>query len=426
MRSRTVVLLLALAAAPAVRAAPVTKTPAAPSRAGFKLKPGAEGKLCLDCHGDFEERLKKAFVHTPVRSRNCIGCHNPHASDHGKLLAASGGAICATCHSVVPASPKSTHRPVAEGRCIDCHDPHASPNKFNLVRDGNALCGGCHQPITDQAANSKRKHKPVEQGCTTCHQPHGSGAASLLKADVPGLCLGCHKLDKPAYVKAHAGYPVQKGRCTSCHDPHGSNSPGMLYNAVHPPVAKGMCSMCHEAPTSKTPFATKQAGVTLCKGCHNAKVTQFMDRNRIHEPVAQGSCLACHGPHGAKKAGLLRAGMVTVCGKCHSDTIRRQDLSPTKHKPIAEGQCTSCHDPHAGDAGLLLLNPNRIELCGTCHDWQKHSSHPIGEAKRDPRNPNGRMECLSCHRAHGTEYKHMLPFAKTTDMCTKCHEQFKR
>lgn len=222
------------------------------------------------------------------------------------------------------------------------------------------------------------------------------------------------------------GYPVKQARCTTCHDPHGSSSPGLLYAAVHPPVAKGMCSMCHEAPTSKTPLATRQQGVALCRTCHSQRIAQMLDRNRVHQPVLEGQCLACHGPHAGSRKGLLKANMVVACGACHADTVRRQVLSPTKHKPIAEGECTACHDPHGGSGPLLFQNPDPVELCATCHDWQKHATHPIGDQKKDPRNRNLTLECLSCHRAHGTGAKHLLPFGKVTDLCTNCHEQYRR
>jgi predicted CXXCH cytochrome family protein len=118
--------------------------------------------------------------------------------------------------------------------------------------------------------------------------------------------------------------------------------------------------------------------------------------------------------------------MVVACGGCHADTIQRQELSPTKHKPINEGECTSCHDPHSSNAPLNFIKADRIELCGTCHDWQKHATHPIGVEKKDPRNKNLTLECMSCHRAHGTGAKHLLPYPKVTDLCTKCHEQYRR
>ena len=120
MTSRAAVLLLALAAAPAAAA------PAAPS---FKLKPGAEGKLCLDCHPQFEDVLKKAFVHTPVKSRDCAGCHNPHASNHGKLLAAEGGAVCPKCHGTSSRRPRrarTSRSPRASARSATTRTPPRS------------------------------------------------------------------------------------------------------------------------------------------------------------------------------------------------------------------------------------------------------------------------------------------------------------
>jgi DmsE family decaheme c-type cytochrome len=410
-----VLLLLALAAMPAG---------AAPNH---KLKPGASGQICLECHGDFEERLKKASVHTPVRSRDCVGCHNPHASNHGKLLSEQPKAICGTCHDMVPKNARSTHKPVAESKCVECHDPHASANKFNLVKPAAQLCAGCHKEIVEATAKVKFKHKPVVQGCPTCHEPHGSAkGATLLKADVPALCVNCHKTEGAIFLKKHMGYPVGKSRCTSCHDAHGSNSRGLLFDRVHPPVAKGMCTMCHEPPGSADRFKTRQVGANLCRGCHAKKMTQFGEKARIHQPVAEGACLSCHTPHASPKPGLLKGKAVAVCGECHADTIRRQEISPTKHAPVKDGDCAVCHDPHSSNAPLMMKNANQIDMCASCHEWQKHSTHPIGATKKDPRNRNLTLDCLSCHRAHGTEYPHMMPFTKTTDLCTKCHENLKR
>jgi hypothetical protein len=32
----------------------------------FKLKPGATGKLCLNCHSAFSEKMKAKHIHTPL------------------------------------------------------------------------------------------------------------------------------------------------------------------------------------------------------------------------------------------------------------------------------------------------------------------------------------------------------------------------
>jgi predicted CXXCH cytochrome family protein len=395
----------------------------------FKLKPGAQGKICLTCHVDFQKKLKSPFLHTPVKTGNCAGCHNPHTSSHGKLLADDARAICSRCHkNVVPEKPRSVHKAVLEGNCVNCHDPHAANNKFNLLKAGNELCYGCHKEMGEAVKKVKFKHAPVEKGCLTCHSPHGSAKNSfLLKDEVPSLCLKCHKTESPIFARQHMNYPVAKASCTGCHSPHGSDKAGMLFRNVHKPVADKMCNQCHEEPSSPNPLGVKKPGYELCRGCHNAMINDTFGKNRIHWPVvSRKGCLNCHNPHASPEKALLSGSMTVLCGKCHADTIERQERSQTKHVPVQEGNCTICHSPHAADKVFLLQQPSIIELCGTCHDWQKHSTHPIGEKVGDPRNKNLTVDCTSCHRSHGTEYKHFLYFATVTEMCTQCHVQYKR
>jgi len=395
----------------------------------FKLKPGAGGKLCLGCHTAFKEKLAKPFVHTPLKKGDCTGCHNPHSSSHGKLLAADTGKICSSCHAgMVPANAKSVHKVVADGSCMKCHDPHSAGSKYNLLKGGNDLCFECHKDMVETVTKARFKHSPVTKGCTTCHDPHASGKElSLLKDSVPSLCIGCHKIDRPIFLQAHMNYPVANSRCTDCHDPHGSNMAGMLYNNVHKPVMSRMCNQCHEEAKSPNPLKTKKVGYELCRGCHSEMVNTVFTKNRIHLPIlGKSGCLSCHNPHASKQKGLIRGNMITMCGRCHQDTIHRQEKSETKHEPIKDGQCMACHEAHASNNIYLMKQESIIDQCGTCHDWQKHSTHPIGDKVRDPRNKNLALTCLSCHRSHGTEYKHFIPFPTTSELCTQCHEQFKR
>lgn len=392
----------------------------------FKLQPGAEGKLCLNCHTTFEDKLKSPFVHTPVKAGECIGCHNPHASAHGKLLAERGNDVCLKCHrEIIPAGARSVHE-AARGNCLQCHDPHAATNKFNLPKTGNDLCFSCHKEFGEALKKVKFKHNPVEKGCTACHSPHASaGAKSLLKEAPPGLCLKCHKTDKPSFAKQHMNYPVGKARCTTCHNPHGSNQGSILYDNVHKPVANKMCNQCHVDPSSPSPFATKKSGYELCKACHSTMINDAFSKKKLHWPLAdRKGCLSCHNPHASPEKSLLKAPMIEACVTCHADTIARQARSQTKHPPIEKGQCTACHSPHASDNAALFKQASVVELCGTCHDWQKHSTHPLGGT--DPRNKNLTVQCLSCHRAHGNENKAFLHFSPVSEMCTQCHTQYKR
>jgi predicted CXXCH cytochrome family protein len=376
LRTKTALVLLAIVS--------ITSLTLAHAQDKFRLKPGAKGKVCLECHTAFKEKLKAPFIHTPVKAGDCSDCHNPHTSSHGKLLSASASRICFSCHEgIVPEKSLSAHKVAVEGNCVKCHDPHAAKNKNNLLKAGNELCFGCHQRIAKAVGGNKFKHSPVEKGCLNCHTPHASAkTASLLKVDVPGICVSCHKTNTPSFVKQHMGYPVAKSNCSSCHDPHGSNSRGILYGKPHQPVANKMCNQCHLEPSSPDALKTKKAGVDLCRGCHNAKMNEILGRKRVHWPVVDRmSCQNCHNPHASREPDLLKEPQIVLCGECHRDTIVRLDKSAAKHKPAVEGECTKCHLPHSSNNVSLLDNTNVNNLCGTCHDWQKHSSHRSGRRR---------------------------------------------
>ncbi|NJC88471.1 MAG: cytochrome C [Desulfuromonas sp.] len=424
MRYRNQVIVMLLAALMLCGAAAF-----AGSSETFKLKPGAEGKLCLTCHTAFGGKLQAKHIHTPLAKGECTGCHNPHASTHAKLMEGPAETICYKCHDqVIPKGAVSTHRVVAEGKCVACHDPHASANPANLVKGGSELCFDCHQALGKKIAANKFSHAPVKQGCLKCHNPHASAKqVSLLTAEEPKLCLDCHKTNSEGFKKRHMNYPVERGRCTSCHDPHGSNAGALLADNVHQPLKSGMCNQCHEEPTAAQPFTLKKQGYELCQGCHYDMLNTAFGKKRLHWPlVDKTGCINCHSPHASTQAGLLRKPMLEVCGSCHADTLARQARAQTKHQPISDGECTTCHSPHASDNLFLQTKAATSEVCAQCHDWQAHSTHPIGPEVIDPRNRNLSLDCLSCHRTHGTEYKHFLYYPDVQALCVQCHTKYRR
>jgi predicted CXXCH cytochrome family protein len=188
-----------------------------------------------------------------------------------------------------------------------------------------------------------------------------------------------------------------------------------------------MCSQCHQDPSSSEPLKIRKAGLDLCRGCHNAMMNETFARNRLHWPLTDKiSCQNCHTPHASKARGLLKGPQLSLCGSCHGDTIERQAKSLVKHPPVQEGSCSKCHRPHSSNNVFLLDNATTIDLCGTCHDWQKHSTHPIGEKVIDKRNKNLTMDCTSCHRSHGSEFKRLAHYDIKMDLCLQCHEKFQR
>ena len=102
--------------------------PPAYSQNKFKLKPDAKGKLCLDCHDNFKEKLKNPFIHTPVKSGECTGCHNPHTSSHGKLLDADPNKICNKCRE---------RREIAGQRRVALPDVNRISHRRRLHRQGH-------------------------------------------------------------------------------------------------------------------------------------------------------------------------------------------------------------------------------------------------------------------------------------------------
>ena len=59
------------------------------------IKADWTNELCLQCHT--EKRGPFLWEHAPVRE-NCLNCHNPHGSNHDKLLVSQQPWLCQRCH----------------------------------------------------------------------------------------------------------------------------------------------------------------------------------------------------------------------------------------------------------------------------------------------------------------------------------------
>lgn len=414
----------------------LTLTALAHAKNEFKLKLGAKGQICLKCHESFKKTIKSRYVHPLVKKRECTGCHLPHTSDHKGLLTADSTQLCSNCHrQVLPEKALSTHQTVIQGNCEACHDAHGSNNRFILSKSGNELCLDCHQERGDIMSNLRFKHKSVAQGkgCLNCHNPHASTKADhLLKTEIPSLCNKCHESGKLTFKRTHMNYPVANSNCVSCHNPHGSNTRGAVFDVAHEAVTKRKCTACHQKGAS---LKTRRPATELCKECHKKMVDQTFNKSSVHWPLVDNvGCLNCHEPHATKEPKLMKGPVTSVCGECHSDTVELQELSKENPKnenlcePVKSGNCVACHSPHASDSVLLVRQESfSSDVCADCHDWKKHSTHPIGEKFVDQRNKNLTLDCLSCHTGCGTgNNPFMLPFNTTYELCVQCHAERKR
>ena len=240
------------------------------------------------------------------------------------------------------------------------------------------------------------------------------GAMGLLGlAAAPALaqeeCAACHEDVVKSFAKTgHGRYfaadkSYQSASCTSCHT-------GAQEHAV---------SGGEKKPQSLTKGPAAEANAS-CLSCHQSNPKQAYWQGSAHQ-LAGNKCASCHDVHGQRpgtpelQKTLPGASETTKkCLECHGEM--RASLHQRSSHPMRDGQmgCSSCHNPH-GTSGEKLIDYGSVnELCYSCHQnmrgpflWE-HS--PVRE------------NCLTCHRAHGSNYPQMLQ-ARVTQLCQSCHQQ---
>jgi predicted CXXCH cytochrome family protein len=263
--------------------------------------------MCLGCHEEFAEVLKRPNVHPPAR-KGCISCHNAHNSTNRKLLLAEPQTLCAKCHDEVTtlaSTAKVPHRAVTTGsQCVNCHNPHGSSVAKLLIQQPMDLCLKCHNTDTMKDASGKPLqntkawldqnpvwHEPLrKKDCGACHQPHGSDHFRLLSSDYPqefyapydarsyALCFSCHQ--EPAFstpktttltsfrdgeTNLHYVHLQQGNRgrtCRACHEVHASTQDHHIREGV-PYGSSGWVLKLHY---QKTP-----TGGSCAKTCHQER-----------------------------------------------------------------------------------------------------------------------------------------------------------
>ena len=165
------------------------------------LQTRTDSETCFGCHKT--ERAKAMRTsHHPVREgkMGCTSCHNPHDGSRPKLLKAeSTNELCYQCHTEKRGPFLFEHAPVRED-CISCHEPHGTNHKRLLAQKLPNLCWDCHftgsghfgsgdNLSTEVAARVALPGSPsgfptansrfVEKACKNCHANiHGSNSPS--------------------------------------------------------------------------------------------------------------------------------------------------------------------------------------------------------------------------------------------------------
>jgi cytochrome c7-like protein/doubled CXXCH motif protein len=367
---------------------------------------GATSPACMDCHGEVGAPwmavqppvVTRCFAchglktaHLAAADADCATCHLPLAqavrltradvaaidtppshrepgfargAGHGRLAAAPGGGVaasCATCH--------------ARDFCLTCHvDAPEQAVIQALAADprSTAIAAQLAPPETHAAPDFLKRHGRVRadvRQCATCHTRES--------------CLTCHA----GMARVAAGlYPAGPGRGV-----------GARITRRLPPSHAGGFAQRHAAEAS--------ARSATCAGCHT-----------------RADCLACHRPSAASVAGYHPAGFLarhpvaaysreTNCSDCHNTgafclschaavglTARTQILGSSGYHDakrffgLGHGQaarqdlesCTGCHverdcltchasfgarrfDPHGPGFDAARLRRKNPQMCTACH-----------------------------------------------------------
>jgi len=430
---------------------------------------------CLECHAD---KNQGKSVHSAM-AMGCTACHEIRVNKditRVKLITATPSSLCITCHADKKAADiKGTVHPPAVRDCLSCHDPHASDNKNQLLKpmsgsEKENLCSSCHQTGLNVPEKGSL-HAAVVMGCDTCHVTHKTGPEPtmenrfhLAKA-VPALCLDCHDAKDAGLQKAHQNQPFATANCVECHSPHQSDAPKLMARFLHPPFEAGSCDMCHASAKDGKVVLTQPDVKALCVTCHDDKA-KLIEGAKVPHPGAMGDCTDCHSPHASKYPGLPKTDPVSICLGCHSD-IDELRKKPAHHQPAFVQGCATCHTPHGGDIDHLLRAKGNA-LCLECHgpdsaaqpvpdqhlltifngtvklpdDYYKKNKvpilplrfglghpvdyHPVSDVM-DPTNLSkvkAQLSCLSCHQPHASAEPDLLVKDQANNMafCDMCHK----
>lgn len=236
-------------------------------------------------------------------------------------------------------------------------------------------------------------------------------------------CASCHEEVVRGFAKSVHGkswnYKVQDGSesCQSCHGDgmeHIANG-GDKTKIKNPAKMKASeasqtCLTCHsQVGNHATWRGSKHESAGLsCLNCHSAH----------HSPIAQSSELRMFANLQSETKLLKMRTEKDTCYQCHND-IRKSEFQRSTHLFRNEDResrmdCSSCHDAHGAFGEKLMKTASVNETCYTCHT-----------EKRGPflwEHSPARESCASCHKAHGSNHTALLK-ARAPMLCQQCHIQ---
>ncbi len=149
----------------------------------------SEPALCFTCHADIRAQVNKQSHH-PVKEGlvKCTQCHDQHGSSGPNMIKADTvNELCFQCHAEKRGPFLWEHPPVAEN-CLTCHVPHGSNHGKLLISKPPLLCQSCHDATRHpgtiytrfETFQGSASNRMIARGCLNCHTNiHGSMGPSV-------------------------------------------------------------------------------------------------------------------------------------------------------------------------------------------------------------------------------------------------------
>lgn len=151
-----------------------------------QLKTAQDPETCFTCHASMRAKSMRTSHHPLAEGKmGCTSCHNPHDGSRPKMLKADTvNELCYKCHTEKRGPFLWEHAPVRD-ECVICHDPHGSNHERLLVARQPYLCQRCH--FSGHGLNADRAN--TLQGVQVA--PAGSSATISVR-NIEDGCKGCH------------------------------------------------------------------------------------------------------------------------------------------------------------------------------------------------------------------------------------------
>jgi len=341
---------------------------------------------CRRCHKSETNRYDTSVHYAAAKqgkgSPGCVSCH----PTHGAAFPPSVGAVnslCVSCHKdAMESLRRGGHRGQEEMlgviSCSSCHDVHAT-HKPHLDSGVLRACNECHIGYQRQFEGSVHEKLFAEgrMNCLSCHRTHLIEDAS--EREDYG-CGRCHVDVEREYRSSAHRIARLRGEevaatCADCHDGHRVLAAENPESPVHHSRIPEMCGKCHtditvvttdfvRLPISLPSYEKSIHGKGLVNGEHTA------------------ACTDCHGVHNLQSASsptstIARENLARTCGNCHRK-VAEEYLDSVHGRAVGHGikdspTCTDCHDEHLILATESPESPvsrtnQASETCARCHE----------------------------------------------------------